>query len=300
MKIFLENVNLKSRSGPNSFANKLVKHLYIHKHAVTNNLKEADVRLCFIESRLKDKTPLIQRLDGIYFNTLHNYKDQNSVIKRTYNSSFGVIFQSEFNKKLTTKYFGEHDNGVVIHNGADLSLINETKPLVHSRISEYDNVWCCASSWRPHKRLEDNINYFLEHSEKDDCLVVAGKAEIKNKENRIIYVGELTQKQLISLYKASKYFIHLAWLDHCPNVVVDARASGCQVICSSTGGTKEIAGTDAIVIQEEEWDMRPTRLYEPPKMNFSNKIDNVYDSDYDMNKVAKKYSNFLKATKNAN
>ena len=59
----------------------------------------------------------------------------------------------------------------------------------------------------------------------------------------------------ISLLSAA--FIHLAWLDHCPNVVVDARAAACQIICSSAGGTKEIAGPSAIVIEEDEWDFEP-------------------------------------------
>ena len=54
--------------------------------------------------------------------------------------------------------------------------------------------------------------------------------------NTILYWGlKLRQivNTLLSLYKRSKYFIHLAWLDHCPNVVVDARASGLIVIGST-------------------------------------------------------------------
>ena len=89
----------------------------------------------------------------------------------------------------------------------------------------------------------------------------------------------------------------MAWLDHCPNVVVDARASGCQVICSSTGGTKEIAGPDAIVIKENEWDLKPVKLYEPPVMDFDKKIKNNYNSEYDMREVAKKYEDFFTSTK---
>ena len=62
------------------------------------------------------------------------------------------------------------------------------------------------------------------------------------------------------MYKASKYFLHLAWLDHCPNVVVDAMACGCTVICSSAGGTKEIAGDNAIIIEENDWNYEPVHL----------------------------------------
>lgn len=298
MNIHLENINLNSTSGPNHFGSKLVKYAY--KYGVTfDNKNKPDARLCFIESHTKknsvENIPLFQRLDGIYFNLSQPYKIQNANIERTYHLSTGVIFQSNFNKRLTTEYFGQHSNSVVIHNGADLEFIEKTPILNHSSLDKFENVWCCASSWRPHKRLNENIRYFFEHSSEKDCLVIAGKAEEKiNKNNRIFYVGNIDIPKLISLYKRSKYFIHLAWLDHCPNVVVDARASGCKVICSSAGGTQEIAGSDAIVIEEEDWDFKPVKLYEPPSIIFHKKIKNKWNIDYNMDKIAIKYINFLR------
>ena len=98
------------------------------------------------------------------------------------------------------------------------------------------------------------------------------------------------------MYKASSYFVHLAWLDHCPNVVVDARASGCKIVCSSSGGTKEIAGLSAVVIEEDEWGFEPVELYSPPPMDFSRKIKNIYDSDYNMESVAAQYKKVLEET----
>ncbi len=291
MNIHLENVNLGSSSGPNSFANKLVK--YLSKDGCTfNSQAEADLHLCFIEANKRGfEKPMIQRLDGIYFNSMQDYKAQNANIKRTYDMADGVVFQSEFNRQLITKYFGEHKNSTVIHNGADIETIKETPELKFHR---YENLWSCASSWRPHKRLDENIRYFLEHSGEKDGLMVAGNVDPfkRKKYDRVHYVGELNQKQLFALYKRSKYFLHLAWLDHCPNVVVDARASGCQIICSSAGGTREIAGPNAIVVKEPEWDFEPVRLYEPPKMDFQNKTDNTYNSEYDMVKVSKMYKEF--------
>jgi len=88
----------------------------------------------------------------------------------------------------------------------------------------------------------------------------------------------------------------LAWLDHCPNVVVDAQGAGCKIVCSSTGGTKEVAGTDAIILEEEPWDYQPTDLYSPPKINFSNKIENNWNMVIDMEEVAERYYYFLNKT----
>ena len=296
MNIHLENVNLYSTSGPNHFANKLVK--YLKKLDVSFNSKDSPyARLCFIESNRTqfDEAPLIQRLDGIYFNSAQNYKIQNHNIKRTHDNASGVVYQSHFNKNLITKYFGMHEKSIVIHNGADVDYIESVDPMQTKILDKYENVWSCASSWRPHKRLRENIRYFLEHSSEKDCMVVAGTIAMKPYEDeRIFYVGNLDINQLISLYKRSNYFVHLAWLDHCPNVVVDARASNCQIICSSAGGTQEIAGSDAIIIEEDKWDFEPVRLYEPPQLNFDKKTNNAHDVNYNMDAVAKKYYHFIK------
>jgi len=74
---------------------------------------------------------------------------------------------------------------------------------------------------------------------------------------------------LLALYGRSTKFIHLAYLDHCPNVVVDAQACGCEVVCSSTGGTNEIVYSGQI-INEKEWNFEPIKLYEPPSFDFDN------------------------------
>lgn len=292
MNLHFENVNLNSNSGPNSFANKLYNHLPNIGVSVDRQ-KKADAYLCFIESgKVSFSRPMFQRLDGIYFNTDSDYNSQNKNIKRTYDMADGVIFQSEFNKNLISRYFGEHKNHIIIHNGADLSTIEKSPVL---EFDKYENLWCCAASWRPHKRLSDNIRYFLEHSRKNDGLMIAGSVNSVDiyRHDRIHYLGNLKQSQLYSLYKKSKYFLHLAWLDHCPNVVADARASGCQIICSSTGGTKEIAGSNAIIIQEEKWDFKPVKLYSPPRMDFSKKTYVEGNSELDMLEVAKKYKDFI-------
>tara|TARA_R110000822_G_scaffold8451_10_gene33202 strand:+ start:2084 stop:2968 length:885 start_codon:yes stop_codon:yes gene_type:complete len=291
VKLGIENVNLSSNSGPNSFASKLVP--YLTEIGVRVEHEDPDAILCFIESPRQSYTkPMYQRLDGIYFNTSQDYNKQNANIKRTYDMASGVIFQSNFNKELITKYFGQHRNSVVIHNGADLRKIEETPVF---GLDRYENLWSCAATWRSHKRLNENIRYFLEHSGPNDGMLIAGNVSPgdKMKDDKLHYVGVLSQRQLYSLYKRCKFFIHLAWLDHCPNVVVDARACGCTIICSSAGGTKEIAGSNAIIIEEEEWDYKPVALYKPPSMDFSKKTSGKDDSELDMIKVSRLYKEYM-------
>ena len=97
--------------------------------------------------------------------------------------------------------------------------------------------------------------------------------------------------------KRSKYFLHLSFLDHCPNVVVDAKASGCICIVSSSGGTKELCSKSDIIIKDLQWDFKPIKLYDPPKLNFdSYYLNNIDKKDYSINNSFKKYINAIKYT----
>ena len=293
MNIHLDNVNLHSLSGPNSFAQKLVKYATQDGHTF-NPHQQADSNLCFIESgRQSSDVPFFQRLDSVYFNTNANYDLQNTNIRRTYEMVDGVIFQSQFGKKLVTNFFGEHPNSVVIHNGADVDKIAAVKPIENPILDKYENVWSCAADWRPHKRLSENIDYFLQHKGPKDCLVIAGETPNRIEAPDIFYTGKLMGDTLFALYKRSKNFIHLAWLDCCPNVVVDARAAGCHIICSDSGGSKEVAGLNATIVKDTEWDFKPMELYNPPKMSYEKTFNNFHDSEYNMKIVAQQYMNFV-------
>lgn len=300
MKVIFDNVDNGSRSGPNAFSRKLQHALEKQGHQIGLTRSGdvfGDITISFIANKYITQNPTVLRLDGIYFNSEQNFNDLNAPIKESYDNADAVVFQTEFNKKLTEKYFGEREDTFVINNGTVCDIIEDIKPMQNEVFDRFENVWSCASSWRPHKRLKDNISYFLEHTDEKSCLVIAGaNPDFRIFDKRILYAGELSWQNLISLYKRSNNFIHLAWLDHCPNVVVDARAAGCNIICSNSGGTKEIAGINATLIEEDEWDLEPLRLYHPPEMDFSKKITNKIDSDIDIYNVSKSYLEVFQST----
>lgn len=303
MKIRFDNVNFNANNGPNGFGVKLAKEFYKQGHKLVST--NPDVQLSFIQ-KANNFNPCVLRLDGIYFNTDQDWKAQNEQIRLSYLSSQAVVVQSNFNKELVFEYFGKRDNVYVISNGTNLEEINIVKPLQHNIIDKFENVWMCASHWRPHKRLNENIHYYLEHKKQNDCLLICGKGFQENidknflsmlESENIFYLGELNWNQLISCMKRSKYFLHLSFLDHCPNVVVDAKASGCICIVSSSGGTKELCSKSDIIIKDLQWDFKPIKLYDPPKLNFdSYYLNNIDKKDYSINNSFKKYINAIKYT----
>ena len=288
MKILIDNVNLNSSSGPNSFGRKL--KIELEKSDVHQVVEQdPDVQLSFI-SLTKKVAPVALRLDGIYFNTRQDWMSNNRPIKASFDMSDMVIYQSFFNKNLTEKYFGEKRNFSIIGNGTCIETISKIEKDSTPILDTFSEVWCCSSSWRPHKRLKENIRYFFEKSPKDSCLVVIGEnPDCIVKNPRIFYAGQLPWEKCISLYKRSKVFIHLAFLDHCPNVVVDARAAGCNIVVSSSGGTKEISGPGSLIIEDIDWNMMPLDLYAPPDLDFSRFEENKINYTIDIKKVADSY-----------
>lgn len=296
MRIYIDNVDFNSKSGPNGFGKKLAVSLSHSGHTIVDSYENPDVQLSFIQT-LQKVAPIVQRLDGIYFNSAADWASQNKLIKETYDMADAVIAQSFFDKKLIEKFFGQREINV-IHNGTDLTYIDSIGALQSSTMSGFEKVWSCASSWRPHKRLKENIRYFQEHAGKNDCLIIAGEnASVSVSDKRIFYAGDLNYQTLISLFKTSDYFLHLAWLDHCPNVVVDAKAAGCKLICSSAGGTAELATENDIVILENDWNFEPCKLYEPPAMDFSNVAKGNYKQNYDISFCTKQYVDVLSKIK---
>jgi len=304
VNILFDNVDWNSTAGPHWFGRKLANHLHKNGHNINGtSLAEYQAQLSIvIASQRHHGLPLIQRLDGIYYDTLKNYVELNAPIKATYDIADGVVFQSGWSKMLVESQFGPAKNSTIIHNGADVDTIQNTDPA--TGLENYDQVWSCASSWfyedgsqRYIKRLGENIRYFQEHSGENDILCVAGDVKDFTSPDpmKIVFVGELDIPSLYSLYRASDYFIHLGRFDNCPNVVVDARAAGCHIICSSLGGTVEVAGSDSTVIVEDDWDFVAFECNVESTLDF-NRVDlsPAKGKDISMDYVADKYLDYFK------
>ncbi len=103
------------------------------------------------------------------------------------------------------------------------------------------------------------------------------------KHDDVFYAGSVSHDLYFQVYSIADWMIHLAWLDHCPNVVVEALSQDCPVICTNSGGTGEIVGSNGIVISETtpyEFELtdydEPYRL-EIPSLELPNlSIDNSY------------------------
>ena len=275
MKIHLDNVNLKSSSGPNSFAKRLSKGLIESGHEVElYDGRSSDISLVFIEPSgrpLAEK--VIQRLDGIWFSP-EEFETKNSNIKKLYQNSDGVIWQSEFDKEMVTRWWGNHKRGAVIRNGIDINPTKKfTIPVLEQIRNQYEMVFVCSANWHPQKRLMENIKLYkhLRSFYKSAALIVMGSNPTQVADPHIFYTGPQPHEVCLEVFSASNWMLHLAWLDHCPNTVVEALSQGTPVICSEHGGTKELVKDFGIILKESKsYNYELTNYDNPPHMDYSN------------------------------
>ncbi len=248
----MDNVNFSSSTGPNTFGTRLAEEFVSSKKIqLVNKNENCDIFLCFIEPTIAPKanSKLVQRLDGIWFKP-DQFQSHNELIKWAYHKSSAVIWQSQFDKNMTTKWWGQK-KGKVIGNGISLKDV-EISDDVKALKDKFDKIFVCSASWHRQKRLKENTEFFLKNAGKNDGLIVMGKnPDFTVQDSRIFYPGNLSHNQCLEIYKASDWMIHLAWLDHCPNVVVEAISQDCPVICTESGGTSEIVKNNGIVIPEK-------------------------------------------------
>lgn len=257
--------------------------------------------LAFIESRseLRSGAKLVQRLDGIWFKP-EDFDTKNTTIKKTYEKSDHVIFQSSFDKEMIEYHWGPAHQSSVIHNGINLEKVEITNPQIREIRNRFERIFVSSASWHRQKRLKENIELFLNVAGSDDnsCLIVLGKnPDFLVSHPRIFYTGEIDQRSCLEIYRSSDWMIHLAWLDHCPNVVVEALSQGCPVICSSSGGTSEIVRQNGIIVDEKfSYDFRLIDYDNPPEIlceaDISRKIS--VNAEYlDIEAVAKRYESVI-------
>jgi glycosyltransferase involved in cell wall biosynthesis len=303
VKIHFDNVRFGAGTGPNTFATRLAKRLFELGHEVVQMGPEADVSLVFIEpSGAPLASKVVQRLDGIWFKP-DEYAWKNRKIKDLYDKADAIVFQSRFDQgmvqhhwqcRLTTK-------DCVIANGIELDPIKQlTIPALVKLRQDYDQVFVCSSNWHAQKRLKSNVEMFLHLREKfspNSCLVVMGNnPDCWVSDPHILFTGGQPPEVYMQVFAAANWMIHLAWLDHCPNVVIESLSQGTPVICSSSGGTCELVKGFGIVIDEKDpYGLELTDYDHPPSIDVQ-QVTSLPDkrslgphADIDIKAVAQKY-----------
>lgn len=154
-----------------------------------------------------------------------------------------VIYQSEWAKRFLMPF--THTDGAVILNGVDTERFKPGKPqdgYLYVRSSRDEGKqWIMAWYW-----FVNNPGH----------LSIVGKFSHENLEynfdfyngERFTFYGE--QKDMSMFYQNNKYFLYTYLNDACSNTLLEAKASGCEIIdvygMLETGGAPEIMACEDI------------------------------------------------------
>lgn len=268
--------------------------------------------------------PYFLRLDGLYIDkddTIINSRSENKKIFNSIKNAKGLIFQSNYCKQITDKFYPENRNikSVVINNGVPLEIFNPKGRNFRLKynIEKNDKVLITSAHWRRHKRLEETIkllDLLNKNKNQNYKLIVLGETKLSKQfaENKeIIFAGEVKPNNLPSWYRSADVYIHLAWIEPAGNTQNEAMACGLPVVCCNNGGLKDTvlkSNGGIISNSDEEYNLGYVDYYNPPEPNFSkliNDIETIFDNlslfqskikynEIDINLVATNYEKFIK------
>ena len=273
MKIHFDNVNWQAGNGPNVFGTRLAKCFFEMGHDIVLTGRDADISLVFIERSGNELArKVVQRLDGIWFRP-NEFEVKNRGIKALYREADGIVWQSSFDEGMTRRWWGEpHGQHTVIHNGIAVKPCQElTHPGLIKIRNEYERIYVCSANWHPQKRLRANIELFERlRKKRNSCLFIMGSAaDVRIASPHVFYTGSLSEELYTEIYAVASWMLHLAWADHCPNVVVEALAQGTPIVCSNVGGTRELVGDYGLVIEDQPYNYELADYDNPPIIDTS-------------------------------
>jgi glycosyltransferase involved in cell wall biosynthesis len=143
-----------------------------------------------------------------------------------------TVFQSQYNKEVMMA--AGYRDGVVIHNGIDLTYINSVPGLPKNKVFTVMTACRSAAGFKQ--------NYQINTLADIPGIQVVFAGRNFKYSDKVKYLGDLDFRQLIVAMKGADLFFHPAVNDSCPNVVLEAMACGIPVLHTGTGGTAEIVG----------------------------------------------------------
>jgi len=326
LKIYLE---YNDEGGPGIFLTRLAKE-FNKLGVMAKKIKDADIFIVtggesikIIKEAKERKTKILYRADGLHYervlfgSKIINYY-RNRYQRWLLKNSDGVIYQSNFSKEQFERFLWAKE-GAIIFNGIDANSWNfrASKPVPGQQVRMLS-----SHHFRPHKRLQESVRVLAHMIEEgiDAVIFVVGDDNLDTfshckslalelgVDSRIKWFGKLPVSNLGEVYSQCHLMICPSWIDPCPNVVIEALATGLPIICSSTGGVPELV-RDAGVIVEEEFKLEYlsyNNFNKIPRVNVKQYIEGIKktlsnweqisntgryyaETDYSIKTVAQKY-----------
>jgi glycosyltransferase involved in cell wall biosynthesis len=186
---------------------------------------------------------LMQHISGS--GLLAKFKDIPTI--KLVNMADMVIFQSHYQTSFFTQYGYKGKHGVVIHNGADPAIFND------SGIAMWDGketLRMVSSSMSLHSIKRQDLIAKVSECEGVEVSHIGNWPDSADRK-KVKLLGVLGQKEVAAVLMRSHVLLHPAVKDVCPNVVFEAICCGLPVIYNDGAGSgAEIVAENGLPINE--------------------------------------------------
>lgn len=185
------------------------------------------------------------------------------IFKKAINKSLKILVPSKYvkdllindwkidNQKIITTYEAVDEKFLSVKNKISKEIIDK----IIKKLDITSDFLFYVGNAHPHKNVEGLIKAFLCLREKYENLqlVLSGydhyfwqriKKEFDN--NNIIYTGQVSDEQLVTLYKRARVFIMPSFEEGFGIPILEAMALGCPVIASNIGSLTEVGSNTAL------------------------------------------------------
>jgi glycosyltransferase involved in cell wall biosynthesis len=149
-----------------------------------------------------------------------------------------TIFQSKYSKFSTReKYRVIPNDGPVVYNPVDTSLFDVKGTMINLPT---DTPLVACASWSVNERKGTWQIEELAERNPDITFVLCGRFESVSSRANVVRLGHLSRTQMAEALRSCDVFLNLSENDPCPNVVLEALASGLPVLYRDSGGVPEL------------------------------------------------------------
>jgi glycosyltransferase involved in cell wall biosynthesis len=271
----LLNMTGRGKGGPQVWTGRLRAMLEKRGYTVTLDIKEDwSAALFIIGSEGLDRTleygrTVGYRVAGGYLPRWFDVMGQtmkpehhavNAAITRALELADTVIYQSNFSKEqLDQNLYARRDRFAVIHNGVDLDAFSprahqEAGPPVLGTVGAMRYAYRLRTFFEMSKRIEIPHRLLIVGSLDEEAQSVMN--DYRNDPrigSRTMHQPYVPPDRLPHYYGQMSVLIHPVSGDWCPNVVVEALASGVPVVTPQFGGTSELVGEGGRVFEADPW-----------------------------------------------
>ena len=190
---------------------------------------------------------VIHRVDGSA-RDYGRYDNSDSRQARVNMLADATIFQSNYGRDSTRKKFPviKHD-GPVIYNPVDIEMFNPQGETV----AFTGSIKVCNAAWSTNIKKGTWQIPSLARRHADVTFVLCGRYDEKVDLPNVEYSGHLSYERLAAVMRSCDAYLDPSENECCPNVVLQALASGLPVLHKNSGGVPELVGDAGIVMASD-------------------------------------------------